>query len=126
VADSLPLFDSSPVATVPPLVPVAAPRFPRERQIERAEGKVPEEFYERYLRVLRVVGQVQPDFTANEVTLRFEERYGKLTVEEMKGIGGRYQRWQRERIFEKTGTYRPRDNGNMCAAYRLVRTNANS
>lgn len=110
------LFESMPVA---PPMPMAS-SHPRAEQIERAFERASEFMVEHYEQIMQTVGSVRDDFTAGDITERYEQRHGKLSDHDKKALGGVYQRLLKRGVIEKTGKHRARNQGNLCAVYKLI------
>jgi hypothetical protein len=65
--------------------------------------------------------RLQRSFIAAEVTSQFEKYHGKLSPSDAKGLGNLYGDLQVRGVIRKNGEYKPRKNGNLAAAYELVR-----
>jgi len=91
----------------------------RRKLIKQVFEKADEAFIARYTEYLMTWGGLQADFIAGEVTAFYERFNNKLSSREKKQLGGLYIALQKERVIEKTGQYRKRDQGNAAAVYRL-------
>ena len=104
---------------VAPPMPMAS-SHPRAEQIERAFERASEFMVEHYEQIMQTVGSVRDDFTAGDITERYEQRHGKLSDHDKKALGGVYQRLLKRGVIEKTGKHRARNQGNLCAVYKLI------